>query len=97
MILLVSKTVSVMIITLIAAIIETGTIMPIIAHDVTGASKSPNGVCPPFFASFNIGLGKHPDHNFNGKICNLSLTIDDRDRRWILDDFILFNSKENSS
>ena len=86
-----------MIIALIAAIIETGTVAPIIAHDITGMTKNSNGLCPPFFNSFNIGLGQHPDHNFNGKICNLSLTIDDRDRRWVLDDLILFNSKEKGS
>ncbi len=97
MILLVNKTVSFTVITLIAVIIETGTIAPIIAHDVTGTSKNSNGICPPFFVLSSIALGKHPDHNFNGKSCNLTLDIEDRDRRWILDDFVIFNNKGNVS
>lgn len=91
--LLMRKTISFMIIALIAAIIETGAIAPIIAHDVTGENKNPGGICPPFFVLSSTALGKHPDHNFNGEVCSITVTLEDRDRRFALDDFILFKGK----
>ena len=92
-----NKTLTITTIMLVVVIMGTGTITPVIAHDVTGTSKNSNGICPPFFVLSSIALGKHPDHNFNGKSCNLTLTVEDRDRRWILDDFIIFNNKGNVS
>ncbi len=48
-------------------------------------------MCLPFFTSFSIEPGEHPDHNYNGQICSLKIVVDERDRYWILDDYILFN------
>ena len=86
-----NKTLTITAITLVVVIMGTSTITPVIAHDVTEANKNPTGICAPFFALFGITLGEHPDHNFNGKICSLNYTMNDRDRHLILDDFILFN------
>ena len=78
-------------ITLVLVIMGTGTITPVIAHDVTKANKNSSGMCAPFFSLFGITLREHPDHNFNGKICSLNYTVDGRDRHFILDDLVLFN------
>ncbi len=86
-----NKTLTITTITLVSVIIGIGTITPVIAHDVTEANKNPSGICAPFFSSFGITLGEHPDHNFNAKICSLNYNMDGRDRHWILDDLILFN------
>ena len=86
-----NKTLTITTITLVVVIMGTGTTTPVIAHDVTEANKNPSGICAPFFSSFGITLGEHPDHNFNGKICSLNYTVDGRDRHFILDDLILFN------
>ncbi len=86
-----NKTLTITTITLVVVIMGTGTITPVIAHDVTEANKNPTGICAPFFALFGIALGEHPDHNFNGQICSLNYNINGRDRHFILDDFILFN------
>ena len=86
-----NNTLTITAITLVVVIMGTGTITPVIAHDVTEANKNPSGICAPFFSSFGITLGEHPDHNFNGKICSLNYTVDGRDRHFILDDLILFN------
>jgi len=86
-----NKTLTITTITLVVVIMGTSTITPVIAHDVNEANKNPSGICAPFFSSFGITLGKHPDHNFNGKICSLNYNVDGRDRHFILDDLILFN------
>jgi len=86
-----NKTLTITTIMLVVVIMGTGTITPVIAHDVTEANKNPSGICAPFFSSFGITLGEHPDHNFNGKICSLNYNVDGRDRHFLLDDLILFN------
>ena len=86
-----NKILTITTITLVAVIMGTSTITPVIAHNVTDANKNPSGVCAPFFALSVITLGEHPDHNFNGEICSLNYTVDGRDRHFILDDLILFN------
>ena len=86
-----NKTLTITTIMLVVVIMGTGTITPVIAHDVTEANKNPSGICAPFFSSFGITLGEHPDHNFNGKICSLNYNVDGRDRHFLLDVLILFN------
>lgn len=86
-----NKTLTITTITLVVMIMGTGTITPVIAHDLTKENKNPTGICAPFFSLFGITLGGHPDHNFNGKICSLNYIVDGRDRHLILDDLILFN------
>ena len=86
-----NKILTITTIMLVVVIIGTGTITPVIAHDVTEANKNPTGICAPFFSLFPLTLGEHPDHNFNGKICSLNYTVDGRDRHLILDDLIFFN------
>ncbi|GEM_PF-6490170 len=86
-----NKTLTITTIMLVVVIMGTGTITPVIAHDVTEANKNPSGICAPFFSLFGITLGGHPDHNFNGKICSLNYNVDGRDRHLILDDLVLFN------
>ena len=86
-----NKSITITAITLVAMIMGIGTTTLVFAHDVTEANKNSVGICAPFFASYDITPGEHPDHNFNGKICSLNYTVDDRDRHLILDDFILFN------
>lgn len=86
-----NKILTITTITLVVIIMGVGTITPVIAHDVTKANKNPTGICAPFFDLFGITPGEHPDHNFNGKICSLNYTVDDRDRHLILDDLIFFN------
>ena len=85
-----NKTLTITTIMLVVVIMGTGTITPVIAHDVTEANKNPSGICAPFFSSFGITLGEHPDHNFNAKICSLNYNVDGRDRHLILDDLVLF-------
>ena len=92
-----NKSITITAITLVAMIMGIGTTTLVFAHDVTEANKNPVGICVPFFASYDITPGEHPDHNFNGKICNLNYEEDGRDHRWVMDDFILFNTKENVS
>ena len=86
-----NKTLTITTITLVVVIMGTSTITPVIAHNVNEANKNPSGICAPFFSLFGIPLGKHPDHNFNGKICNLNYNVDGRDHHLILDDLVLFN------
>jgi hypothetical protein len=86
-----NKILTITAITLVVVIMGTGTITPVIAHDITEANKNPTGICAPFFSLFGITLGEHPDHNSNGKICSLNYSVDGRDRHFILDDLILFN------
>ncbi len=86
-----NKTLTITTITLVVVIMGTSTITPVIAHNVNEANKNPSGICAPFFSLFGIPLGKHPDHNFNGKICSLNYNVNGRDRHFILDDLILFN------
>lgn len=86
-----NKTLTIITITLVVVIIGTGTITPVIAHDVTEPNKNHSGICAPFFSLFGITYGEHPDHNFNGKICSLNYNVNGRDHYLILDDLVLFN------
>ncbi len=84
-----NKTLTIIVITLVAVIMGIGTITPVFAHDVTETNKNPTGICAPFFALLVTTLGEHPDHNFNGQICSLYYNVDGKDRHWILDDLII--------
>jgi len=63
------------VIALVAVVMGLSTIAPglqqAFAHDVTERQgKAPTEACPPSFQTdFALGVGTHPDHNFNGIVC----------------------------
>jgi len=62
-------------ITLVVVVMGLSIIAPALqqafAHDVTERQgKAPTEACPTAFTlSFALGVGTHPDHNFNGLVC----------------------------
>jgi len=81
------KALTISVIVMVAVIMGFSTIAPALqqafAHDVTEQKGARgNNICPRGFGLEDIAQGDHPDHNFNGKVCeklraSYTIVIDD--------------------